>query len=507
MQKIKEKLKPENNLNYKLNESYEESLKDKQFKEFVSKIKLKREEMIKYTSLLETSKEEYFNCKNCKNILECKNKLQGYAYLPKVNNNKLEFSYRPCKYKKKIDKEEKFHENTLLYNVPEEIKNADMKKIFKTDKKRYDTISWIIDFIEKYKKDKNQKGLYLCGNFGSGKSYLISAMFNELAKEGIKSANVFWPDFLNDLKGTFTSPIKTEFQTKYNSVKKAPLLLIDDIGAESVTPWSRDDILCPILQYRMDEKLPTFFTSNLDLKALENHLSITSRGDEVIKAGRIISRIKQLTEYQELISKNLRKWHMKINTQSSIKIDNIYFDPYKIEEKTNDASLIFITHPHYDHFDIESINKIINKDTIIVIPNDQELINNLKEYKTKIVEPNNEYEIKNIKFKTVPSYNINKPFHKKEYGWVGYIVNLDKIYYIMGDTDGIEEAKNIKCDHLLIPIGGTYTMNEEEAAELTNIIKPKIVTPIHYGSIVGNKEDAIKFKDKIDENIEVKIVL
>ena len=149
--------------------------------------------------------------------------------------------------------------------------------------------------------------MYLCGNFGSGKTYLIASLFNELAKENIKSAIVFWPDFLNDLKQTFSSTIKSEFKTKYNSVKNAPLLLIDDIGAESVTPWSRDEILCPILQHRMDEKLPTFFTSNLDLKALETHLSITSKGDEIIKAGRIISRIKQLTEYQELISKNLRK--------------------------------------------------------------------------------------------------------------------------------------------------------------------------------------------------------
>ena len=161
--------------------------------------------------------------------------------------------------------------------------------------------------MKNYKKDKQQKGLYLCGNFGSGKSYLISAMLNELAKEGIKSASIFWPDFLTDLKSTFNSPIKSEFKTKYEAVKKAPLLLIDDIGAESVTPWSRDEILCPILQYRMDEKLPTFFTSNLDLKSLENHLAITSKGDEIIKAGRIISRIKQLTEYQELISKNLRE--------------------------------------------------------------------------------------------------------------------------------------------------------------------------------------------------------
>ena len=306
MQKIKEHLNPKNNLNDILDEAYDEALKKDGFKEFVSKIKLKKEQLKKYTSLLEESYQEYSNCQTCKNLLECKNKLEGYAYLPKVNNNTLEFSYRACKLKKKMDKETNFQQNVYLYSVPEEIKNASMKKIYKTDKARYNTIIWLSDFIKNYKEDKHQKGLYLCGNFGCGKSYLIAAMLNELAKDGIKSAIVFWPEFLNDLKMTFNSPVKTEFKTKYDKVKKAPLLLIDDIGAESVTTWARDEILCPILQYRMDEKLPTFFTSNLDLKALENHLAVTSKGDEIIKAGRINSRIKQLTEYQELISKNLR---------------------------------------------------------------------------------------------------------------------------------------------------------------------------------------------------------
>ncbi|MBR3897920.1 MAG: primosomal protein DnaI [Bacilli bacterium] len=307
MKKLNTHLKIDSNLEDTLDDAYEEALKNDEFKAFVSKIKLKREKLKKYTSLLEESSKEYHNCKNCKNLLECKNKIEGYAYLPIITGNELEFTYKACKYKKKMDKENEYHKNTLLYNVPDEIKNASMKKIYKSDKKRYSTIAWLVNFIKTYNENPHQKGLYLYGNFGSGKTYLISAAFNELAKEGIKSAIVFWPEFLNDLKATFNSPVKTEFETKYNSVRKAPILLIDDIGAESVTSWSRDDILCPILQYRMDNKLPTFFTSNLDLKSLEQRIALTNKGDEIVSAGRIISRINQLTEYQELISKNLRK--------------------------------------------------------------------------------------------------------------------------------------------------------------------------------------------------------
>ncbi len=304
MQKLMDKIEKPNNLLDSLEDAYDEALKDEEFKNFVGKIKLKRSTLIKYTSSLEESFLEYSHCKECKNILECQNKIKGYAFLPKVKDGNLEFSYRPCKYKIKLDKKNKFHENTLIFNEPKEIAEASFSKIYKTDKKRYKVIIWLTDFTQKYKEDKHQKGLYIYGNFGSGKTYLVSAMFNELAKEGIKSVIVFWPEYLRDLKASFNT---NEFSNKFNEVKKVPLLLIDDLGAENTTAWSRDEILCPLLQYRMDEKLPTFFTSNLSLEALEKHLAITSSGTEEVKAGRIISRIKQLADYEEMISKNLRK--------------------------------------------------------------------------------------------------------------------------------------------------------------------------------------------------------
>jgi L-ascorbate metabolism protein UlaG (beta-lactamase superfamily) len=201
---------------------------------------------------------------------------------------------------------------------------------------------------------------------------------------------------------------------------------------------------------------------------------------------------------------------ISINTQSSIKIDNIYFDPYKIKEKYEDAEIIFITHSHYDHFDISSINNIKNENTIIVIPNDESILNELDfdQDKILIVEPNQSYEINNIKFNTIPSYNINKSFHKKEYNWVGYIINYNnESYYIMGDTDATDESKTVQCDKLFIPIGGTYTMDYLEASNLTNIIQPKEVYPIHYGSIVGDISLGEQFSNLIDKNIKVNILI
>ncbi|MBR2828732.1 MAG: ATP-binding protein, partial [Bacilli bacterium] len=140
------------------------------------------------------------------------------------------------------------------------------------------------------------------GSFGSGKTYLIASLFNEMAKKGIPSILIYFPDFLTDLKSSF----QTNFKEMLDEVKQTPLLLLDDIGAENVSNWSRDEILGPILQYRMENYLPTFFTSNLTLEELEKSLSITSSGIDKIKARRIIERMKQLTVTYELISKSRR---------------------------------------------------------------------------------------------------------------------------------------------------------------------------------------------------------
>lgn len=205
--------------------------------------------------------------------------------------------------------------------------------------------------------------------------------------------------------------------------------------------------------------------------------------------------------------------NIEILCHSSIKIESqgtiIYIDPFKIEEANHDADIIAITHSHYDHFSEEDILKVKNEETKIIITNDL-LEKTLKlgfvEEDIIVVMPNNIYEVFDIEISTILAYNENKKFHPIEKNWVGYMLNIEnQKIYVAGDTDITEENKNIKCDIALVPIGGTYTMNYKEAAKLINIIKPKKVIPMHYGEIVGNKEDAIKFKKLINENIEVEI--
>lgn len=200
---------------------------------------------------------------------------------------------------------------------------------------------------------------------------------------------------------------------------------------------------------------------------------------------------------------------IKINCHSSIKMkgDNtIYIDPFKIEKEKNDADIIFITHNHYDHYSEEDIDKVINESTIIVAPKTVEI--SYKSNKIVKVEPNKTYEVLGIKIETIPAYNINKQFHPKENEWVGYILEIEgQRYYIPGDTDITPENGAIKCDIAFVPIGGTYTTNYKEAAELTNKIKPKVVIPIHYACIVGSKQDEIEFKKLLNRDIKCEILI
>ena len=194
---------------------------------------------------------------------------------------------------------------------------------------------------------------------------------------------------------------------------------------------------------------------------------------------------------------------------SSIKIKKlnkiIYIDPFNIKNSLNDANYIFITHNHYDHFSENDIKKVKNNETIIIVTEDL-YTNTLKLGFSKMniitVKPNETYQVEKIKFSTIPAYNTNKKFHPKENEWVGYIIELEENkYYIAGDTDITTENKNVKCDVAFVPVGGTYTMDFKEAAELVNQIKPKIAVPIHYGSIVGTKQDAIDFVKLLNPNI------
>ena len=181
----------------------------------------------------------------------------------------------------------------------------------------------------------------------------------------------------------------------------------------------------------------------------------------------------------------------------------IYIDPYKLSkehENVSDADIVLITHNHFDHLSIEDLKNIVNETTVIVSA--QECLSQLRSLSVKEsigIDPRNSVKVSNLKIEAVHAYNVDKEFHPKNDKKIGFIVEFgnDRLYHI-GDSDIIPEMKDTNSTIALVPVSGTYVMTAEEASKAINeLINPKIAIPMHYGTIVGNKEDAIRFSELV----------
>ncbi len=201
--------------------------------------------------------------------------------------------------------------------------------------------------------------------------------------------------------------------------------------------------------------------------------------------------------------------HNSIRVRTDIGM--VYIDPFEMETAPHDAAFILVTHDHYDHFSPDSIEKVSRADTVLVVPEKMEKkATEASGFvgKTVTVKPSTSVELDGLEFETVPSYNLLKPFHPKSAEWVGYILKTGgKRIYIAGDTDATKEAKSVKCDVALVPVGGTYTMDAKKAAELVNTIRPELAIPVHYGSIVGEAKDGETFAGLVKPPVKVKLMI
>ena len=181
---------------------------------------------------------------------------------------------------------------------------------------------------------------------------------------------------------------------------------------------------------------------------------------------------------------------------SSIRISGekvVYIDPFKIKGDPHDGDLILLTHEHFDHFSPEDIEKVQKSDTLFVLPATVEPVGLPRDRILK-VHPGDRLRLKDIWLLATPAYNERRNFHPKEKQWVGYVVEMNGLrYYIAGDTDAIEAIEKVKCDIALLPVGGTYTMNAQQAAELAKKIAPIGAIPTHYGTVAGSPEDGKQF--------------
>ncbi len=179
----------------------------------------------------------------------------------------------------------------------------------------------------------------------------------------------------------------------------------------------------------------------------------------------------------------------------------IYIDPWKLKDSPHDASLVLVSHSHYDHYSPSDIAKISGAETKLIASADVVT----KEKNGEILLNELTVNLGSIRVSGVAAYNPGKQFHPKANNWIGFVIEVGSIrIYYAGDTDLTDEMKSLKeIDVALLPVGGMYTMDATEAAEATKYIKPKRAIPYHWGEIVGSRADAEAFAEAAECKVQV----
>lgn len=293
----------------RLNDMKKEVLEDQRVQRFLDEnaSQMNKEIVDRSLSKLYEFISQSHNCEACPTLDECKNYMKGYEPKLVLDRNLIDNDFIRCKRGIIEDERKKVTSMIDSIHMPKEVMEASLAGVDLEDNSRVIAVRAAKDFLNEWESTNAlpAKGLYIHGKFGVGKSYLLGALANELAARHIHSVVVYVPEFFREMKQSIQDQSLAE---KIEFVKRAPVLMLDDIGAETMSSWTRDEILGTILHYRMSEQLPTFMSSNFNYDELQHHLSFTQRGEkEVVKAGRIMERIRALTTPIALQGKNWRE--------------------------------------------------------------------------------------------------------------------------------------------------------------------------------------------------------
>lgn len=268
--------------------------------------KIEREQWLKNITKLYQFAEEWSACDHCPGLDRCPNMLHGFR--PRLLNDQGHpaLSFTACPLTEEHKAKQRQSRLISSYYIPKDILQASFKAVDKLEPGRQSALKAAGDFVKGYLENPEAvKGLYLCGEFGVGKTYLMGAIMNRLAESRhIASLIVYTPDFFHEIKSAIQD---NTVDRKLDVLKKTPLLILDDIGAETMTPWIRDEVLGSLMQYRMMEHLPTLYTSNFNYDELEEHFAYSQKsGVEYVKARRLMERIRHFTTLVEMGGTNRR---------------------------------------------------------------------------------------------------------------------------------------------------------------------------------------------------------
>ncbi|PRO64303.1 primosomal protein DnaI [Alkalicoccus urumqiensis] len=285
----------------------QEVLSDPDIKSFLQKEEVSPDHIDSAMSDLYHYRQQWQNCSRCPGLENCPNVMKGYQPELQVQHGSINLTYHPCPLKRREDERLRHQSFMKSLYLPREVLQMTFDDFDEDNQSRTDAYVKALAFCSEAVPGENGAGLYIHGPFGVGKTFLVSAIANELADQEVETMLVYTPDFLRELKSGISDG---SYQEKLDHVKKARVLILDDIGAETMTPWVRDEVFGALLQFRMMEKLPTIFTSNFTLDELELHLASTQRGGtekvDQLKAKRIMERIRHLTTELEMKGTNRR---------------------------------------------------------------------------------------------------------------------------------------------------------------------------------------------------------
>lgn len=264
---------------------------------------LNREEVLFSLSEILHWVTEEEHCGACPGYEACPNMFRGYCSKPHMEEGRLYFLYHPCKLQLKHEQEERQRRLFHSHLIPQEMRSVHFKDL-EMDEGNGKAIRAAVLFCRQF-KEMGARGLYLYGEFGVGKSYLMAAIANCLVEDGHSVYFIHVPTFFRDVKQSLSDQT---FAEKMVELENIDCLILDDIGAENFTPWLRDEVLGPLLQYRTQNGKPTLYTSNLNYEQLAEHMALSVKGEmDEMKSLRIMERIRSYTDAYLMLGGNRRR--------------------------------------------------------------------------------------------------------------------------------------------------------------------------------------------------------
>ncbi|WP_232698947.1 primosomal protein DnaI [Brevibacillus daliensis] len=267
---------------------------------------LTRDDYLRSLSTVYEAVKEHYYCDKCPGLDNCPNLVKGHYYELEVQSGQIVSRLVPCQIQLAYEEDQRTRKLMRSYHVSEETLKASFNHM-DMDGSNKDAIRAAMHFCTQFaeKEKPDGKGLYVHGGFGVGKSYLMGAIGRELSHNKIASLMVYMPDFIREVKESLADQ---SYVSKLERLKDIPVLILDDIGAENLTPWIRDEVIGVILHHRVNNHLPTLYTSNYALEELEEHFAISNGSRiELTKARRIMERIRHYVEVYEIEGSNRRK--------------------------------------------------------------------------------------------------------------------------------------------------------------------------------------------------------